>query len=205
MVKRLKLNEIATIRAGHTFRDPPEEARGSEARILHIRDIKTRFNIDVSALAEIEWNGGDKGVMQSGEIVVAARGLNNRAAWLAPSPNGERQERVIPSNQLLVLSINTNLKTASVLPEYLCWALNHANAQRQINQRRTGTNIPMINKQDVSDIAIPVPTMGTQKRIIQLHKRHQHEHVLLEKLWENTDKMYQGLYQSLLTNVEKEN
>lgn len=185
-----KLKQIADIRAGYTYRETPKPMPDSGILMLQIRDIRDSQTIDIETLQEIKWEGKESQVLKQGEVVIAARGIHNTAALL--QLNGT-DKKVVPSNQLLVL---TPKKT--VLPDYLCWVLNYPKTQQQLDEMRTGTNIPSINKKHLEELSVPLPALDVQQKIIRLYELRQKEKSLMEELETNRDTLINGMYQKLL-------
>ncbi|WP_415176962.1 restriction endonuclease subunit S [Porticoccus sp.] len=190
-----KLKRIADIRAGYTYRETPKPMPGSGILMLQIRDMRDSQIIDIEALQEIKWEGKQSQVLKQGEVVIAARGIHNTAALLQVN---KTDKKVIPSNQLLVLTPRKN-----ILPEYLCWVLNYPKTQQQLDEMRTGTNIPSINKKHLEELSIPLPEMEVQKQIIRLYQLRQKEKALVETLEINRDTLINGIYQKLLKECTK--
>jgi hypothetical protein len=163
--------------------------------MLQIRDMRDSQIIDIEALQEIKWEGKQSQVLKQGEVVIAARGIHNTAALLQVN---KTDKKVIPSNQLLVLTPRKN-----ILPEYLCWVLNYPKTQQQLDEMRTGTNIPSINKKHLEELSIPLPEMEVQKQIIRLYQLRQKEKALVETLEINRDTLINGIYQKLLKECTK--
>lgn len=185
-----KLIQIADIRAGYTYRETPKPMPDSGILMLQIRDMRDSQTIEIETLQEIKWEGKESQVLKQGEVVIAARGIHNTAAILQWN---KTDKKVIPSNQLLVLTPKQN-----ILPEYLCWVLNYPKTQQQLDEMRTGTNIPSINKRHLGELSVPLPTLEVQQKIIRLYQLRQKEKALVEALETNRDALTNGIYQKLL-------
>ncbi len=136
-MNKMILNKIADIRSGYTFRGKVDEKPGSGIRMLQIRDVRDNKIIQDRDLLEIEWKGNQNiPTIEQGDIAIIARGISNNAALMIGT------EKVVPSNQLLVLSV----KSKEVLPEYLCWWLNRPSTQVILTGCHAGTSIPSISK-----------------------------------------------------------
>ena len=187
------LKDIADIRSGYTFRGKAKELKGSGIRILQIKDVRENLVIDGTSLTEIEWPGKSNiPTIKQGEIAIVARGITNNAALM------ESNATVVPSNQLLVLSI----KSDSVVPEYLCWWLNRPSTQTILAGQHVGTSIPSLSKKELSHLSIPVPEIATQRKILNLYRLQAQEKVLYEQLQKNREVMLEGIFQQLLANGE---
>lgn len=192
-MNKMILNKIADIRSGYTFRGKVDEKPGSGIRMLQIRDVRDNKIIQDRDLVEIEWKGNQNiPTIEQGDIAIIARGISNNAALM----NGT--EKVVPSNQLLVLSV----KSKEVLPEYLCWWLNRPSTQVILTGCQAGTSIPSLSKKEMSGISIPVPAISIQNKILNLFQLQLQEKKLYERLLKNREIMLEGLFQQLLDNGE---
>ena len=121
---KITLDKIADIKSGFTFRTSIEDQVEGNIRILQIRDMRahTLIQSDILKLPKTVWEGrGDPPILQRGDVLLTARGENTRAAWL------DCDEPVIASSHLFII----RLKRADILPAYLCWFLNNAEAPRK--------------------------------------------------------------------------
>ncbi len=192
-MNKMILNKIADIRSGYTFRGKVDEKPGSGIRMLQIRDVRDNKIIQDRDLLEIEWKGNQNiPTIEQGDIAIIARGISNNAALMIGT------EKVVPSNQLLVLSV----KSKEVLPEYLCWWLNRPSTQVILTGCHAGTSIPSISKKEMSGISIPVPALSIQNKILNLFQLQLQEKKLYERLLKNREIMLEGLFQQLLDNGE---
>lgn len=187
------LKKIADIRTGYTFRGKAEEKPGSGIRMLQIRDVRENSVIQSRDLIEIEWQGNQSiPTIEEGDIAIVARGVANKAALMTGT------EKVVPSNQLLVISV----KSKVCLPEYLCWWLNRSSTQVILTGYHVGTSIPSLSKKELSELNIPIPNITIQRKILKLSQIQLQEKALYEQLQKNREIMLEGLFQQLLVNGE---
>ena len=187
------LKKIADIRSGYTFRGKSKEKRGSGIRMLQIKDVRESSVIQCENLLEIEWPGrSNMPTIEKGDIAIVARGTTNNAALMKSNAT------VVPSNQLLVLSIKSNL----VVPEYLCWWFNRPSTQAVLTGQHAGTSIPSLSKKALSELSIPVPDIARQEKILNLSHLQAQEKALYESLLKNREMMLEGLFQQWLVNGE---
>lgn len=199
--KLVMLSDVASIRSGFTFREKVEEVANGDAHILQIKDARKTFDetnsfvLLPSALPMINWEGKGRAFLETGDILLPARGEYSRVFYLASEPSGKGAYPVIASSQFLILSV----KIKDVLPEYICWALNQSSAQNYLSQESRGSNISMLSVTSVSQLKIPLPAVVTQKRIIQLNHVWEKEQQLSKQLLNNRECMLKGIYKQLLT------
>lgn len=188
------LSELTEIRAGYTFRESPNELKGSGVRMLQIKDIRDTDIINPNLLQEIEWTGKDSTPsLDVGEIAVAARGVSNKAAIMLS------QATVIASNQLLIMRVKQN----KLLPAYLCWYLNRETTQRKLKETHMGSNMPSINKAGLGSIEIPLLPMEQQVKIVRVAALQQQEQATYQALINNSISMLEGIFQQLIVGESK--
>jgi hypothetical protein len=189
---KITLNEIADIKIGFTFRTSIEDQVEGNIRILQIRDMRahTLIQSDILKLPKTVWEGrGEPPILQRGDVVLTARGENTRAAWL------DCDEPVIASSQLFII----RLKRADILPAYLCWFLNNAEASRRhFEANSTGASMSALNKATVSSLPIHVVPLALQQQILAIQDVADQEINVLDQLKVNRQQMLKALFKTLL-------
>lgn len=184
-----QLGQIAGIRSGHTLRGAITPDPEGDVRLLQIKDLDQDWQFNHKVLPTVVWEQRiAPPFLEQGEIVVAARGNRN----LAVVYHG--QVPVVPTSQFLIISLKR--KESEIAPEYVCWLLNHPTIQQWFH--RSGTNIQLITKSALLDVAIPVPPIETQLQLIELQRIWQREDSLINKLQENRHQLELGILQKLL-------
>lgn len=184
-----KLGQIAGIRSGHTLRGAITPDPEGDVRLLQIKDLDQDWQFNYKVLPTVVWEQRiAPPFLEQGEIVVAARGNRNLAVVY------RGQFPVVPTSQFLIVSVKR--KEREIAPEYVCWLLNHPTIQQWFH--RSGTNIQLITKSALLDVAIPVPPIETQLQLIELQRIWQKEDELINKLQENRHQLELGILQKLL-------
>jgi len=186
---RKLLHSIADIRTGHTFRVKIEEDPKGDIPVLQIKELKDRDALNSDNLSRINWHSvKEAATVQVSDILLPARGEYYKAAiW-------QGREPAIATSQLFVLTT----KTKAVTPKYLCWYLNQETAQHYFLTHRSGTNIPMLNKQSLGTLPVPIPPLETQAKIVAIQQCWKQEKQLTEQLLTNREQMLKGIFQHLL-------
>ncbi|WP_168386059.1 restriction endonuclease subunit S [Erwinia amylovora] len=184
-----KLGQIAGIRSGHTLRGAITPDPEGDVRLLQIKDLDQDWQFNHKVLPTVVWEQRiAPPFLEQGEIVVAARGNRNLAVVY------RGQVPVVATSQFLIVSIKR--KESEIAPEYVCWLLNHPTIQQWFH--RSGTNIQLITKSALLDVAIPVPPIETQLKLIELQRIWQKEDELINRLQENRHQLELGILQKLL-------
>jgi restriction endonuclease S subunit len=115
----------------------------------------------------------DKHLLQTGDILFAAKGTKNFAAVFEV-----QQIPAVASTSFFVIS----LKDKKILPEYLVWVLNSHPTQVQLKGQAIGTSIASISKAVLENLEITVPAIETQKAILQITKLRNKEKSLKQEI-----------------------
>ena len=115
----------------------------------------------------------EKHFLQKGDVLVAAKGYDH----FAVAYQGIAYPAVA-SSMFIVL----RLQTPSVLPDYLAWFINHSKTQTLLSGSAKGTALPSINKSDIGDLNIPIPTLEKQELILNIEKLRHKELVLKKQI-----------------------
>lgn len=102
--------------------------------------------------------------LQAGDILLATKGTDHAAVLYdckyAPA---------IASSVFTVLRIkDQNL----VLPAYLQWYLNHPHTQKQLSSAAKGTSMPLITRDIIEELHLPMLPLEKQRLIVQTFRLH---------------------------------
>lgn len=171
----MRLRDSAQIKPGYPFREAIEPTLNGRVAVVHIRDANTDKGIDWPALVRTELHGRkDPDWLQNGDILFAARGNRNFAVCV-----GEPPLKAVCSPHFFLVRVN---RDSPATPEFLAWLVNQPEAQKYFAQAAEGTFITSIRRQVLEDMPLRLPSIATQKTIIQLHKAALREKELHEQL-----------------------
>ncbi|WP_448099123.1 restriction endonuclease subunit S [Luteibacter yeojuensis] len=186
---REPLRHVADIRVGYSFRTKIESDPAGDVHVLQISDIRNAAALDPQALPLIKWPvASQPPLLRPGDVVIPARGDHYEALVI------QSDEPMVASGQLFVIE----LRTAAVLPDYLCWFLNRPESRNYILKNRAGSSIPSLSRPVLGDLPITIPALETQKKILALAQLWQQEQLLSQRLLVNRQKMLEGIYSKLL-------
>ena len=101
----------------------------------------------------------EKHLLKDGDVLFAAKGTKNFAVVYE-----NHNEPAVASTSFFVIRINNN----AILPNYLAWFFNSHHAQTIIKGQALGTSILSISKQVLENLELEVPSIETQKAILQI-------------------------------------
>lgn len=131
----------------------------------------------------------EKHLLKDGDVLFAAKGTKNFAAVFE-----NHNEPSVASTSFFVIR-PTDKK---VMPQYLAWVLNNHTTQTLLKGQAIGTSIPSISKQVLENLEIAVPSIETQKAILQITKLRNKEKSLKKEIEVLRDKfLHQQLFQAM--------
>jgi restriction endonuclease S subunit len=131
----------------------------------------------------------EKHLLKDGDVLFAAKGTKNFAAVFE-----NHNEPSVASTSFFVIR-PTNKK---LLPKYLAWVLNSHTTLTLLKGQAIGTSIPSISKQVLENLEIAVPSIETQKAIVEISKLRHKEKSLKQEIETLRDKCFnQQLFQAM--------
>jgi len=115
----------------------------------------------------------EKHLLKDGDVLFAAKGVKNFAAVYE-----SHNEPAVASTSFFVI----RLTAKKVLPEYLAWFLNSHPTQAILKAQAIGTSIASISKVVLEGLEITVPSIETQKAILQITNLRNKEKALRQKI-----------------------
>ena len=187
-----KLGDLTNIRSGHPFRSKVKHTPDNwDFYVLQLKDVQKNCHIDLTQATQVNM-GKEKTPrpLQRGDILLRARG----GYYYSGLFNGD-MPNVIAAGQFFILSPNTDI----IDPAYLCWYLNQPITQQYLKKNDTGSNIPMINKQTISNFPVKLPSLNTQHKIASIHQSWMKEKELTDQLLNNREQMLRGMCQQFIS------
>jgi restriction endonuclease S subunit len=115
----------------------------------------------------------EKHLLKEGDVLFAAKGTKNFAAVFE-----NHNEPSVASTSFFVI----RPADKKVLPQYLAWFLNNHTTQTLLKGQAIGTSIPSISKHVLENLEMTVPSIETQKAILQITKLRNNEKLLKQKI-----------------------
>lgn len=177
------LKNICTISTGVYLR----ELEGDDVCYLQISDIANR-NICAKS-KRIAYRPGLEGYfVRENDLLMVSKGM----AYACRVFDG--REPSIASTSFLVLRITHPM----ILPDYLCWFLNHPNTVKAIKARQEVSGTLMIRKTDIENLEVLIPEVEDQKKIVAMDELSRREAILMKTIAERKQAlMNQILYKVL--------
>jgi len=175
----MHLSDIATIKSGYPFRGAIKDAPEGSIAVVQGKDVNPNSGIAWHGLTKTILSGKKSpDWLQEHDIVVAARGVKNYAAYVNAPPT-----RAVCSPQFFVVRIGN----PQALPEFIAWQLNQDSCQQYFDLNRTGHTVGNIKLQALASIPVVLPDLETQNHIISLQRTVNREKTILHQSIDNLD------------------
>ncbi len=186
----LKLANVVTLSSGHPFRGKIPEKPGSGIYAIQMKDVSPEGGVCWSSVIETELIGKKQpDWLAPGDILFVARGSFNYAVLIE-----EMDKQVICSPHFYILRVTD----PSLLPAFLAWQLNQRPLQKYFDSAAEGSVTKSIRRSILEQTEITLPPIGTQNKILELHKTILQEKKLYVELISNADKLMHALASDLM-------
>lgn len=192
----MKINEIAKISTGYSFRKRLKHLPDGDTRVIQMSDIDPYKGILLDQAIRINFTSrNDHYYLKPSDILLVSKG-HNIFAYLVPSEVG----KTVAVNSFLILK----MKTSVIRPDYLVWFLNSKKTQYYIKQIATGTVTPNLSKKTLQEIEVPVISAKDQKSFAMIDQLKSREVIILHKIAEKKEFMINEMLQNRSDNLQQE-
>jgi len=178
---RTTLKHIASIQTG-IFAKTGSTGDIVYLQAKHFNDIgilQSKLHPDLKADKTIE-----KHLLRDGDVLFAAKGSKNFATVYE-----SHNEPAVASTSFFIIRLNE----LQILPEFLVWLINHPSSQKFLKGNAIGTSIASISKTVLEDLEIYIPTIQTQKAVLQITQLRNKEKSLQKSIEFLREKQIQQL------------
>ena len=173
------IRNLATVQMGYSFRSRLETAESGAVAVIQMKDLAGN-SVDCGQLKKIDMKTIKRHhLVQQGDLVFRTRGHSTTSAVLLDDPG-----TAVVAAPLLIIRIT---KPDKILPEYLNWYISQRDAQVFLTRRAEGTTQKMISKEALEDLEVPLPSVETQQRIVELAALSEREQTLIRALAEKRE------------------
>ncbi|CAM3786617.1 restriction endonuclease subunit S [Flavobacterium gelidilacus] len=176
--------------SGYSFREKIDHKPEGDIGIIQMKDIENDYlNFDYQNIDKVkDFSFKEKFFLNKGDVLFVSKGVNNYAFSI-----DKLDFPIIASATFFIIRVNEN----KILSEYLAWYMNQTEAQNYFSEKKAGTYVPNLKKQDILDLPLKVPPIKIQNAIAQTAKLLNQEIIILNKIKENRKE----LIQTQLTNI----
>ena len=185
------LQALVEIISGYSFRSAIENSKDDGVFVLQSKNVIGYNNIDTTNLPQVDLKDlKTKAFVQKNDVLFSSRGVF-RAGYLKNDI-----QNTLASSSLYILRINTD----TILPEFLAIYLNSQEGQKVIQKAVSGGSVPVIFRNALADIEIPLLPLVKQRQVIDIYNNWQKQEALLIKKISLHKNIAQGALSILLTN-----
>lgn len=162
------LSYACSIFTGYTARGRLESTATGGVPVIQLRDLSLPEGLKPDSLMRVNVESAvARYLVRPGDVVFRSRGDRNTAVVIDKRFN-EPAVAVLP---LMIL----RPKSGFITPEYLAWAINQPQAQRQFDSAARGTSLRMVPRSSLEKLEIHVPDVDTQRKIVAVDALSQRE------------------------------
>ncbi len=188
---KYRLNDIAQIYYG------PYEKAETKGKIKYL--VSSHFDefFEPSLFKESYIDAikdAEKYILRPNDIIVTGKG-QRIFAWAYKEEYGE----VIPSSLFYIIKINDSSK---LIGEYLANVLNSQKVNHKLKSLSGGTSIPSIQKKELGQLNIYIPSIEKQRQIIDMSKLLDKDVELATKLLEKKKALKTGLLNMIINETK---
>lgn len=187
---KLKLGDLAYIRAGHPFRGAVEAVPEGAVAVVQMKDILPGGGVDWSSAVRTELVGRkEPDWLSSGDLLFVSRGSRYFAVCVDSPP-----APAVCGPHLFHLTVKAR---ELLMPEFLAWVVGQGPVQRQLQQAASGSLQLSVTRQAVEALEIPLPSLATQRVVTDLAVAAARERAVLTALIQNRELQLEALASAL--------
>lgn len=169
-----QLCEIAIVSSGTPFRERIENDPNGQIAVIQARDLSESGQVQIATSAKIGSLPGLRGAsLRKGDVLLQPRGTRFSAGVLLDQPMP-----VAAAAPLLVLRCDS----AQIDPEFLVLFLQLARTQSCLRNAAVGTYIPQVPRSAVASLAVDVPDLASQRKLVEFNRIKRLEEELTAQL-----------------------
>ena len=187
---RMKLGDLAHIRAGHSFRGAVEAVPEGAVAVVQMKDILPAGGVDWSSAVRTELVGRkEPDWLSDGDLLFVSRGSRYFAVCVDSPP-----APAVCGPHLFHLTVKAR---ELLMPEFLAWVVGQGPVQRQLLQAASGSLQLSVTRQALEALEIPLPSLATQRVVTDLAAAAARERAVLTALIQNRELQLEALASAL--------
>jgi hypothetical protein len=187
---RMRLGEVATIKAGYPFRGAVENIQGAPVRAVQMKDMDPLEGIDWSGVIHTRLSGRrEADWLLRDDLLFVSRGTRFYATCLdAPPPHA------VCGPHLFHLRVKA---PSELIPAFLAWQINQPPFQRALRRAAEGSSQLSLRRPVLEALPVGIPSAADQQRIVQLARLALRERHLQDQLIRNRERLFESIAESL--------
>lgn len=158
-----RLADIADVRTGFPFRGKVMDDPSGNLAVVQMKDVSDAGLLDAGSYLRIkEVSAHSRHLLKQGDVLLQSRGAKFPAGVVDAEVHG-----------IAALGLHVLRPGERLLPEYLAWVMNHPTTREALRSIARGSYIPFLSKADLADLKVPVPSIQTQRQIVEVARLEQ--------------------------------
>lgn len=156
----MKLKDIATIRAGRTFKGGVQESESGTLSVVQLSDLSDDMSVNWPRVLKVVPDAKYAiNYLKPKDLLVVARGPHKRVILL----DDETPKYAVPTQHFLFLSLK-NIELS--LPEFVYYYLSSSPIQQWMNNQSSGSTQSTLTKDLLENLPFPDVSIEQQKDIL---------------------------------------
>lgn len=179
--------------SGYSFREKIDHNPDGNVGILQMKDIENNYlSFDYQNIDKVsDFSFKEKFFLNTGDILFVSKGVNNYAFSV-----DHLDFPIVASATFFIIRVNEK----KILSEYLTWYMNQSEAQNYFSEKKAGTYVPNLKKQDILDLPLKIPSLKIQNAIAKTAKLLNQEIIILDKIKESRKELIQTQLINIINN-----
>ncbi len=194
-VNWVQISDCAKVLPGFSFKSMVVHAPDGSHQIIvpkHLKEGEPYRFISDHVLRMTPDRSVEKYLLSPGDILFMSRGTGNYSVLLEDFP----QPAIAPSTFHILKA------KPDVSPGYLVWCLGQKSVTTRLNEIRTHAGTPMVPREGLGAITIPLPPRDKQELIASMAGLQARERRLKRQLMDETSRLQQVIGQRLWNSFE---
>ncbi|HEX21082.1 MAG TPA: hypothetical protein ENH19_00325 [Actinobacteria bacterium] len=196
MLKKRAIKEIANIIAGYTFRGAITPSVDGNIFVLQAKDInKNEYIEKIEDLTRTPLEiPRSNSYLKYDDVLLTSRGAGNRS--FKSTLYKSKADNVVASSSVYIIRIIEE----KILPEYLSLYLNSIEGQKALYKIVTGAQIRTINRKDLDEMKVSLPTLEKQKILVAFYENINRQEKITVRIKEIKQNIMNAITRDVATN-----
>jgi restriction endonuclease S subunit len=193
--KYFSLADVVHIRSGYPFRGSIEESMEGNVMAVQMKDVDSECGVNWTGVIRTSLSGRKQpDWLKSGDVLFVSKGARFYAVCVDEPPGP-----AVCSPHFFHLQV---VPHAPLLPAFLAWQINQAPFQRQLQQAAEGSSQLSIRRPVLESLALSLPSLADQHRIVALSELARQERRALHQLIHNREHQLHALAEDLAQSAQ---
>ena len=186
------LKDIAEIRSGYLFKSGLDNEPGGNLQVVQLKDVSDHGCLSTEGLTKINFiNMKSQYLLEEGDVLFKAKSNKHLAAVAV-----NIESPMVATAHYFIIKI----KYKALSPHYLAWFINRKPGQKYFSLHSEGTHIPVVKKKLLGELAVAIPPLELQEKIVKIFDLLLKEKELSEKLIKRRKQYIENILLNIIDN-----